>query len=133
MAWGVSSVMGKKAAMAGGVAQRLILLCAMVATCLLAGESRADVSVAPTVLIFDGEAGTKAVTVKNTGPKEQIYRVSLHNFRMLPDGHMVSADNPREDEHFATGMVRYSPRELVLAPGVSEVVRFQVAALRPGE
>src|SRR5260370_19189025 len=30
-------------------------------------------------------------------------------------------------------MVRYSPRELVLPPGGSEVVRFQVAALRAGE
>jgi len=126
--------MRKKSAPIGRPAQRLMLpLCAMLATCLLAGGSRADVSVAPTVLVFDGEAGTKAITVKNTGAKEQVYRISLHNFRMLPDGHMVSAENPEEDEHFATTMVRYSPRELVLAPGGSEVVRFRVATLRPGE
>ncbi len=126
--------MRKKSESGRGLAHGLVLLLgAMVATGLLAGGSRADVSVAPTVLVFDGEAGTKAITVKNTGTKEQVYRVSLHNFRMLPDGHMVPAENPGEDEHFATGMVRYSPRELVLEPGGSEVVRFQVAALRPGE
>jgi hypothetical protein len=126
--------MRRKTASASAWPRPFVLLAwTVLATGLLAGRSLADVSVSPTVLVFDGEAGTKAVTVKNTGAKEQVYRVSLHNFRMLPDGHMVSADNPREDEHFATGMVRYSPRELVLAPGGSEVVRFQVAALRPGE
>src|SRR6266446_3175872 len=126
--------MRRKSQSRRGLARRLILLlCVMLATCLLGGGSRADVSVAPTVLVFDGEAGTKAITVKNTGAKEQVYRVSLHNFRMVPDGRMVSAEIPGADERFATGMVRYSPRELVLAPGGSEVVRFQVATLRPGE
>ncbi len=126
--------MRKKSEAWRSLAQGLILLlCTMLATCLFAGGSRGDVSVAPTVLVFDGEAGTKALTVKNTGAKEQVYRVSLHNFRMSPDGRMVSAENPGKDEHFAAGMVRYSPRELVLAPGGSEVVRFQVATLRPGE
>src|SRR5258708_4959949 len=123
--------MRKKSEAWRSLAQGLILLlCTMLATCLFAGGSRGDVSVAPTVLVFDGEAGTKALTVKNTGAKEQVYRVSLHNFRMSPDGRMVSAENPGKDEHFAAGMVRYSPRELVLAPGGSEVVRFQVATLR---
>jgi P pilus assembly chaperone PapD len=115
----------------------LIIATAIIATAIVASlgarAALADVSVMPTVLIFDGEAGTKAITVKNTGAKEQIYRVSLLNFRMLPDGRMVVADRPGADEHFATGMVRYSPRELVLAAGGSDVVRFQVAALQPGE
>lgn len=94
---------------------------------------RADVTVSPTLVLFDGETGTKAITVKNTGAREQVYRVSLINFRMAPDGGMSVATTPAEDEHFATGMVRYTPRELTLAPGGSEVVRLQVVHSRPGE
>jgi hypothetical protein len=117
-----------------GTARRFALvLCAVLPLSLSAAPCRADVSVSPTLVLFDGEAGTKAITVKNTGAKEQIYRVSLINFRMSPDGSMVPVDTPAADEHFATGMVRFSPRELTLAPGASEVVRLQVVSPRPGE
>ena len=94
---------------------------------------RADVTVSPTLVLFDGETGTKAITVTNTGAKEQVYRVSLINFRMATDGGMSVATTPAENEHFATGMVRFAPRELILAPGASEVVRLQLVSPRPGE
>ena len=84
-------------------------------------------------MLYDGEPGTKAITVKNTGAREEVYRVSLLDLRMEPDGRMVAAQEPREGEHFADDMVRFAPREIVLAPGASEVVRFRVAALRAGE
>jgi hypothetical protein len=95
--------------------------------------ARAEVTVSPTLVLFDGEAGTKAIAIKNTGAKEQTYRVSLMNFRMAPDGSMSLATRPSENEHFATGMVRFTPHELTLAPGASDVVRFQVMNSRPGE
>jgi P pilus assembly chaperone PapD len=94
---------------------------------------RADVTVSPTLVLFDGETGTKAIKVTNTGAKEQVYRVSLVNFRMAADGRMSVAAPPAENEHFATGMVRYTPHELTLAPGASDVVRLQVVNPRPGE
>jgi hypothetical protein len=84
-------------------------------------------------VLFDGATGTKAITVKNTGAKEQVYRVSLVNFRMAADGAMTVAATPAPNEHFATGMVRFTPRELILAPGGSDVVRLQVMHPRPGE
>jgi hypothetical protein len=100
---------------------------------LLAPPAHADVSVSPTLVLFDGKAGTQAITVTNTGVKQQVFRVSLVNLRMAPDGTMARADTPAEGEHFATGMVRFSPRELTLAPGGSDVIRLQVATLQPGE
>jgi P pilus assembly chaperone PapD len=117
-----------------GLLQRFALwLGALALLGLAAGSAVADVSVSPTLVLFDGEAGTKAITVKNTGVKEQIFRVSLINLRMASDGSMTRADTPVESEHFATGMVRFSPRELTLAPGASDVVRLHVAQLPPGE
>jgi hypothetical protein len=109
------------------------LLLAMLALGLPAAAARAQVSVTPTIVLFEGEAGTKAITVENTGTREEVYRISLLDLRMEPDGRMAVAARPREDEHFADDMVRFAPRELVLAPGGSDVVRFRVASLRPGE
>jgi hypothetical protein len=114
---------------------RAARLCAMALAMLglAPAPCRAEVSVSPTFMLFDGEPGTKAITVKNSGPREEVYRVSLLDLRMESDGRMVVAKEPREGEHFADEMVRFAPRELVLAPGASAVVRFRVAALRAGE
>lgn len=107
---------------------------ALIAMGLAAGPCRAQVSVTPSSILFDGEPGTKAITVTNTGPRERIYRISLLNLLMQPDGSMVAAAQPQEGEHFAgEAEVRFSPREVVLAAGKSEVVRFHVGGLRPGE
>jgi hypothetical protein len=117
-----------------GAARLLALwLGAPIAMGLATGPCHAQVAVTPPSILFDGEPGTKAITVTNTGPRERIYRVSLLNLLMQPDGNMVAAGEPQEGEHFAGEEVRFSPREVVLAPGKSEVVRFHVASLRPGE
>jgi P pilus assembly chaperone PapD len=111
-----------------------LLVSALLALEVAVVPCRADVTVSPTLVLFDGETGTKAITVKNTGAKEHVYRVSLINFRMAPDGGMSVVTTPVENEHFATGgMVRFTPRELTLAPGGSDVVRLQVMNPRPGE
>src|SRR5690348_17542540 len=110
------------------------LVGALLAPDIVTAPCHADVTVSPTIVLFDGETGTKAIKVTNTGAKEQVYRVSLVNFRMAPDGRMSVATTPAENEHFVPpGMVRYTPRELILAPGGSEVVRLQIMHLRPGE
>lgn len=109
------------------------LLVAMLVASLCPTPSQAQVSVTPTAVLFDGEPGTKAITVTNTGKGTQVYRISLVNLRMLPDGRMTPAVGATADEHFADGMVRFSPHEVELAPGASEVVRLKVPSLRPGE
>ena len=134
LAGGIGSTVRMTSTALGRGARRLVLLlAALLPVGLAAVPAHADVTVSPTLVLFDGEAGTKAITVKNTGAKEQIYRVSLINFRMAPDGGMSAVTTPAENEHFATGMVRFTPHELTLAPGGSEVVRLQVVNPRPGE
>ena len=96
---------------------------------LAAAPTRAELSVSPTLIVFDDEHSTKAITIENTGRKELVVRISLINLRMLPDGRMVRAAPAAAGEHFATDMVRFSPHELVLDPGASEVVRLQVPPL----
>lgn len=96
---------------------------------LAAAPTRAELSVSPTLIVFDDERATKAITIENTGRKELVARISLVNLRMLPDGRMVRAAPPAPSEHFASDMVRFSPHELVLDPGASEVVRLQVPTL----
>src|SRR6185312_3796518 len=62
--------------------QRNLRSLALLVVALLALDSaiapcRADVTVSPTLVLFDGETGTKAITVKKTGAKEQVYPVPL--------------------------------------------------------
>jgi hypothetical protein len=96
---------------------------------LAATAARAELSVSPTLIVFDDERSTKAITIENTGRKELVVRISLINLRMLPNGSMVRANPAAADEHFATDIVRFSPHALVLDPGASEVVRLQVPPL----
>ncbi len=110
-----------------------LLLWPALAVALSAAPAHAQLSVEPTFVLFDGKAGTKAITVKNAGKTTEVYRISLVNLRMLPDGRMTRADAADPDERFADGMVRFSPHEVELAPGASEVVRLKVAGLHDGE
>lgn len=115
------------------VGRRVMLAVQAMVALGLAVPALGQVSVSPTSVLFDGEAGTKAITVKNVGKREQVFRISLVDLRMLPDGRMVVAGAPEADEHFASGMVRFSPREVVLEPGESDVVRLRAAPPGPGE
>jgi P pilus assembly chaperone PapD len=104
---------------------RVAVAVAIAAGLLWSMPALAQLSVSPTYLSFDDASTTKAITVKNVGNHEEVMRVSLIDLRMLPDGRMVRVTAPAADEHFADGMIRFAPQELVLEPGASEVVRLQ--------
>jgi len=95
---------------------------------VLARPAWAQLSVSPTIIRFSGTELTQAVTVENTGPTEQTSRITLVNFQMLPGGRIVLGDGPAENGRFAGSLVRFSPRQLTLRPGESQIVRFQMHA-----
>ncbi|MCK4304896.1 MAG: molecular chaperone, partial [Candidatus Eisenbacteria sp.] len=64
------------------------------------------------------------------------YRISLVNRRMSETGEFSAVDSPAPGEQFADPMLRYSPRQVTLAPGEGQVVRIMLrkpAGLAPGE
>jgi len=45
---------------------------------------------------------------------------------MLPDGNIINVEDPEPGEQFADNLIRYSPRQVTLKPGQSQVVRLSL-------
>ena len=93
--------------------------------------------VTPTRIVFDGKTRSTKVTVINSGDETGTYRISFVNKRMTVDGKFEEIkEGANADEKFAGEMVRFSPRQVVLNPGQSQVVRLSLrkpANLTDGE
>lgn len=64
-----------------------------------------------------------AFIIKNTGDKEERYRAKSVHFILTPEGGLKETD---PDEHSLAGWVKFNPKEFVLPPQTSRVVRFSV-------
>ena len=98
--------------------------------------ARAQLLLSPTRVIFEGTMRAAQVDIVNTTSQRAVYRLSLVNRRMTERGENVAADPALPGERFLGDMVRFSPRQLVLEPGASQVVRLSLRkpeGLPPGE
>lgn len=103
---------------------------------LLAAPASADLLVYPTRLVFEGNERAAQLDLHNNGSESATYRIGLVNRRMTETGGLVEIDKPQPGELFADPMVRFSPRQVVLAPGETQTVRVAIrkpAELAPGE
>ncbi len=110
----------------------------LLVTAITASEGLAAprLMVTPTRLVFDGNTRSAQVSVINTGDETGTYRIKLVNKRMTFEGKFEDIETAKPGELFADKMVRYSPRQVVLEPGKSQVVRFMLrkrAGLEAGE
>jgi P pilus assembly chaperone PapD len=80
--------------------------------------------VSPTYVLFDGRARSTSLLLTNRGNATETYRVSIINRRQMPDGQLVETEQPAEGEGFASPLVRYAPREVVLQPNKPQTVRL---------
>ena len=100
----------------------------ILALVLMTGEcfAAAQLMITPTRVIFDGNTRNAKVTLINTGDSTGTYRIGLVNKRMTVDGNFEDIKEARNGELFADKMIRYSPRQVVLEPGKSQVVRLSL-------
>lgn len=102
----------------------------------LPGLASADLLVYPTRLVFEGNERAAQLDLNNNGAEPATYRITLVNRRMTETGGFVDVASPASGEMFAGDMVRFSPRQVVLAPGATQTVRVSVrkpADLADGE
>jgi P pilus assembly chaperone PapD len=119
------------------------VLCLFLCGALAAATARAqggagDLLIAPTRIVFEGRLRTAAVTLVNTGSSAATYRITFVNLRMDANGgtREIEAAGAEPGEQFAEALIRYSPRQVTLEPGVAQTVRMQLrlpADLAPGE
>lgn len=95
-----------------------------------------DLLVAPTRLVFEARSRSAEVTLINIGTQTATYRISFVQMRMAETGALQEVAGAGPDERFADHMIRFSPRQVTLAPHVAQTVRLQVrkpADLAAGE
>ena len=103
---------------------------------LLPLQAAAALMLHPTRIVFDKNLRAAQAELVNSGSETVTYRISLVNRRMNEVGEFSDANPPLPGERFAEEMLRYSPRQVVLAPGASQTLRIQLrkpADLAPGE
>jgi fimbrial chaperone protein len=94
-------------------------------TLFLASQAAfADLMLFPTRIVFDKNQRAAQLELINQGKTPETYRLSMVNRRMGPNGEFTAADTPEPGEQFADSMVRFSPRQVTIAPGSSQTVRM---------
>lgn len=96
----------------------------------------ADLMLYPTRVVLEPKQRSAQVQIVNRGSKPETYRINIVNRRMTENGEIVAVDTPQTGEQFASDMLRYSPRQVTLQPGVAQTVRINVrkpAKLADGE
>lgn len=90
--------------------------------------ARADLLLHPTRLVFNDiqEVQTALIDIANTGLETETYRLHLINKRMNEQGQLINADQPNAYERFADQLIYVSPRQITLAPYVSQTVRVGI-------
>lgn len=79
--------------------------------------------VSPTRVVFEGRTRSARVTLANTGDTTGRYRVSFIQRQMTDGGKLVEIKEGTPGM-YVDQMVRFSPREVTLPPGQSQVVRL---------
>jgi len=105
-----------------------IFLIRFLFTCLLALMSQnalalGQLMVSPTRIVFEGNDRTKQVTLINNGSETGRFRISFVRRNMNEDGKII-ATGENEPGMYSDEMVRFSPRQVTLAPGQSQTVRL---------
>ncbi len=98
----------------------LLLSLSSAATAVAASQ----IMVTPTRIVFSEKMRSASVTIINSGDSSGTYRISLVNKRMSVDGGFEDAKEAAPGELFSDKMIRYSPRQVVLEPGKSQVIRL---------
>lgn len=85
----------------------------------------ANLLVTPTRIVFEERMRTAQVTLMNAGTETGNFRISFKRQHMTESGKFVTVENG-EGGMFSDSMVRYSPRQVTLAAGQSQVIRLML-------
>ena len=102
---------------------RLSCLLLFISVFSVSFPANAALLVTPSRVVFEDRNRSEQVTVTNKGDELTTYRISFVRKKMTEDGKFVPVGKD-EEGMFSDEMVRYSPRQINLAPGQSQVVRL---------
>lgn len=103
----------------------------LLAMAFLPNHAWADLMVFPTRIVFEKNLRAAQLELINNGSETATYRISIVNRRMNEFGQFSAADVPLSGELSAIDLLRYSPRQVVLAPGGGQTIR--IALRKPAD
>ncbi len=84
-----------------------------------------NLSIFPTRLVLEGRSRSEEIVLRNSGKAAATYRILFKEMEMNENGEIQ--ERPRkEGEITAADLIRFSPRQVELAPGETQTVRIQV-------
>ena len=133
----VSNAMAKEAEVKW-VPKYLSILSGLALLFMVIGESFAgsQLMVIPKRIVFSKNMRSAQVTIINSGDATGTFRISLNNKRMSLDGRLEDVRSADSRDMFADKIIRFSPRQVVLEPGKSQIVRLGLrkpSGLKDGE
>lgn len=103
------------------------LVAVALALVLPARTAFADLLLYPTRVVFERNMRSAQVELINNGSETTSYRISFVHLRMTPQGGLDQVKGePQAGEGYVDNLVRYSPRQVTLEPGKSQVVRLML-------
>ena len=115
------------------------LLITLVISLIATSQAFANLLISPTRVVFDERDRAATVSVINNSDSTRTYRFGMIEHRQMPDGSYKRIDEQNPDTtglYFASDMIRFSPRQVVLKPGERQQVRLSLrkpADLASGE
>lgn len=88
-------------------------------------QAAANLMVTPTRVVFDQRDRTAQVTLVNQGSESGDFRISFVRQNMTASGEFVTVAED-QDGLYSDPMVRFSPRQVRLPPGQSQVIRLML-------
>jgi fimbrial chaperone protein len=92
----------------------------------LMSPARADLLLTPQRVVFEERDRAATLSLVNNGDTTETYRISWKQLHQLPNGQYSEIQTAGPGEHFADDMIRYSPRQITLAPGEQQTVRLML-------
>lgn len=89
-------------------------------------QSLGELQVTPTRVVFDGPKRFEVLTLTNRGVDTATYQISVVQYRMSREGRLESIETPDSGQHFATDLVRFYPRSVMIPPGETQNIRVQL-------
>lgn len=85
--------------------------------------------VSPTRIVFEGNERTKQVNLINNGSETGRFRISFVRRKMTENGKFEEIPE-NEEGKYSDEIVRFSPRQVILAPGQSQTIRLMLRKKR---
>ncbi|MGH1403684.1 MAG: fimbrial biogenesis chaperone [Alphaproteobacteria bacterium] len=104
-----------------------VFLCSLVFVFGLTSVSYAQgggLVVSPKRVVFKEGQRIVEVLLANRGDQEERFRISIVNRAMQENGQLIEVETPAQDEFFAKGHIKYSPRQVTLKPKETQKIRL---------